>query len=100
MPVYRPRMDIQHDIDPRRIARGLYFAGYRVARIAEMVEEKPSTIHSWKRRDKWDESDPVDRVALSLEARLVPHTTRAIPFFRPAAIAVHDDSNVLGDGVG
>lgn len=58
--------------DPRRIARDLYwFRGYRIARIAEMIGEKPATIHSWKRRDKWDETQPVDRVEAALESRLM-----------------------------
>lgn len=58
--------------DPRRIARDLYwFHGYRVARIAELIGEKPATVHSWKRRDKWDETEPVDRVEAALEARLM-----------------------------
>lgn len=40
-------------------------------RIAEHLGEKPATIHSWKRRDKWDDFDPVERVELSLEARMM-----------------------------
>lgn len=65
-------MDMQSpDIDPRRRARDLYWQGWRIARIAEMVEEKPATLHSWKRRDKWDETAPIDRVECTLEARLI-----------------------------
>ncbi|MGE3137792.1 terminase gpP N-terminus-related DNA-binding protein, partial [Escherichia coli] len=41
------------DLDPRRQAMLLYFQGYRVARIAEMLGEKVATVHSWKKRDKW-----------------------------------------------
>ncbi|AXG45006.1 MULTISPECIES: terminase ATPase subunit family protein [Photorhabdus] len=58
------------DFDPRKHAMHLYFNGYRIARIAEMLNEKASTIHSWKRRDKWDEVTSFERVELSLEARL------------------------------
>jgi hypothetical protein len=29
-------------------------AGYRVARIAEMIGVKAVTVHGWKRRDAWD----------------------------------------------
>ncbi len=36
------------DLDPRRQAMLLYFQGYRVARIAEMLGEKVATVHSWK----------------------------------------------------
>ncbi|MGJ0639564.1 terminase gpP N-terminus-related DNA-binding protein, partial [Xenorhabdus bovienii] len=56
--------------DPRKHAMHLYFNGYRVARIAEMLNEKSATIHSWKRRDKWDDVTPFERVELSLEVRL------------------------------
>lgn len=49
----------------------LYWQGWRVARIAELLNEKPATIHSWKLRDKWDEASPIDRVESTLEARLV-----------------------------
>ncbi|MBU9569694.1 terminase ATPase subunit family protein [Burkholderia multivorans] len=59
------------DVDPRRRARDLYWQGYRIARIAEMLGEKPATLYSWKRRDRWDETEPVDRVALSMEAQLI-----------------------------
>lgn len=58
------------DKDPRRQARALYWQGFRVARIAEMVGEKAATIHSWKRRDKWDDTNPIDRVEATIEARL------------------------------
>lgn len=59
------------DIDPRRQARDLYWQGWRIARIAEMLGEKPATLHSWKRRDKWDDTAPIDRVESTLEARLI-----------------------------
>lgn len=58
------------DLDPRRQARALYWQGWRIARIAEHLEEKPATIHSWKRRDGWDDFDPIDRVDSTIEARL------------------------------
>ncbi|MBD2783798.1 terminase ATPase subunit family protein [Xenorhabdus sp. DI] len=61
---------IINEFDPRRRAMHLYFSGYRVARIAEMLNEKPATIHSWKRRDKWDDVTPFEQVELSLQARL------------------------------
>lgn len=66
-------MTQQHatDLDPRRRARDLYWQGWRVA---EQIGEKPATVHSWKRRDKWDETDPIDRVELSIEARLIQLT--------------------------
>jgi len=59
------------EYDPRRRARHLYWQGLRVTRISELLDVKVPTIHSWKRRDKWDESSATDRVEQSIEARLV-----------------------------
>ncbi|MGM0985443.1 MAG: terminase large subunit domain-containing protein [Pseudomonadota bacterium] len=56
---------------PRVTARHLYWQGWRVARIAEFLGEKPPTVHSWKQRDGWDEASPSQRVEGALEARLV-----------------------------
>lgn len=58
------------DLDPRRQAKHLYWQGYRIARIAEELNEKPATVHSWKKRDKWDDSAPLERVEYALEAKL------------------------------
>lgn len=54
----------------------MYWQGWRISRIAEEVGEKVSTVHSWKRRDKWDDYDPVQRVEASIEARLVQLVTK------------------------
>ncbi|MEQ4541128.1 MAG: terminase family protein [Billgrantia sp.] len=56
---------------PRMTARHLYWQGWRVARIAEHIGEKPATVHSWKQRDRWEDTTPTDRVEHTLEARLV-----------------------------
>lgn len=61
---------------PRITARNLYWQGWRVARIAEHLDERPATIHSWKRRDKWDEASPTERVEGTLEARLIQLITK------------------------
>ncbi|WP_368872220.1 terminase ATPase subunit family protein [Proteus mirabilis] len=62
-------MTITETFDNRKKAMHLYFAGYRIARIAEALGEKASTIHSWKRRDNWDEISPTERAELTVEAR-------------------------------
>ncbi|HEK1204550.1 terminase ATPase subunit family protein [Proteus mirabilis] len=62
-------MAITTTFDNRKKAMHLYFAGYRIARIAESLGEKASTIHSWKRRDNWDEISPTERAELTVEAR-------------------------------
>lgn len=65
----QPKLDLT--LDPRKQARLLYWRGYRVARICEFLGEKPATVHSWKRRDRWDETQPVDRVEAGIETRLM-----------------------------
>ncbi|MDC9784051.1 terminase ATPase subunit family protein [Proteus mirabilis] len=62
-------MAITTTFDNRKKAMHLYFSGYRIARIAESLGEKASTIHSWKRRDNWDEISPTERAELTVEAR-------------------------------
>ncbi|OCG56330.1 oxidoreductase [Gilliamella sp. Choc6-1] len=62
---------ISDNTDPRKVARSLYWAGYRISRISELLNENINTIHSWKRRDKWDESSVLGRVNGVLEAQLI-----------------------------
>ncbi|MDO8931894.1 MAG: terminase ATPase subunit family protein [Rhodocyclaceae bacterium] len=57
--------------DPRRRARRLYWQGYKISYIARELGVKATTVSSWKRRDKWDETHPLDRVEDALEARLI-----------------------------
>ncbi|EAW1261751.1 terminase family protein [Salmonella enterica] len=57
------------DQDPRRLAMLYYWQGYRITRIAEFLGEKPSTIHSWKRRDGWDNYSPLQQVEYTTAAR-------------------------------
>lgn len=47
----------------------LYFQGLRIARIAEMLGEKPATVHSWKKRDGWSKIGPLDQMQLTTTAR-------------------------------
>ncbi len=62
-------LPLDTELDPRRRARSLYWQGYRVVRIAEMLAIKEDTIYSWKRRDRWDEADTVVRIESCIEAR-------------------------------
>ncbi|MCL2020945.1 MAG: terminase ATPase subunit family protein [Betaproteobacteria bacterium] len=59
------------DIDPRKKARYLYWAGWRVCRIAEFLNTKKQTVFAWKYRDKWDEASSIERVDGTLEGRLI-----------------------------
>lgn len=56
---------------PRLLARNLYWMGWRVARIAELIDEKPGAVHNWKRREGWDNATAYERVSGALEARMV-----------------------------
>lgn len=56
---------------PRTSARHLYWQGWRVARISELLDIPAATIHSWKIREGWAEASPVQRVEGALEARMV-----------------------------
>lgn len=57
--------------DNRTRAKHLYWQGWRIVRISEVLEENPATVYSWKERDKWDESTPIQRVEAALESRLL-----------------------------
>ncbi|WP_029987654.1 MULTISPECIES: terminase ATPase subunit family protein [unclassified Serratia (in: enterobacteria)] len=68
-------MHIQTDTtllsDPRRQASLLYWQGFSVKQIAEMLNQKAPTVQSWKQREKWDAIAPISRVETSLEARII-----------------------------
>jgi len=58
------------DIDPRHQARTLYWQGFKVCRISEILSVPEATISSWKKRDGWDNAKPIDRVDAALESRI------------------------------
>ena len=45
--------------DPRRQASLLYWQGFSVPQIAEMLQVKRPTVQSWKQRDGWDGIAPI-----------------------------------------
>ncbi|HGF5928730.1 TPA: terminase ATPase subunit family protein [Citrobacter freundii] len=57
--------------DPRRQAALLFWQGYSVPQIAEQLQVKRPTVQSWKQRDKWEETAPLNRVGFTIEARLI-----------------------------
>ena len=59
------------NIDPRVVARGLFWQGWKISAIGRQLGIKPATIHSWKQRENWDGGTPMQRVAASVEARLI-----------------------------
>jgi uncharacterized protein YjcR len=56
---------------PRRQAALLYWQGFSVPQIADMLQTKRPTVQSWKQRDQWEETAPLNRVESTLEARLI-----------------------------
>lgn len=63
-------LDISATIDPRRLARQLYFSGWGVTAIAERLGEPRSTVEAWKQRDGWATAAPMQRVEDCLDARI------------------------------
>jgi uncharacterized protein YjcR len=58
------------EIDPRRVARALYWQGWRVSSVARHLKLKRATVESWKQRDEWDKAPAIERIESSLETRL------------------------------
>lgn len=63
--------NLSADIEPRRVARDLYWKGWRVTSIARVLNEPRSTIESWKQRDQWDKASVAERVESSIEMRMM-----------------------------
>jgi len=59
------------EVDQRRQARFLYWLGWGIAEIAAFVGRPAPTISSWKSRDGWDASKPIERVESCIEAKLM-----------------------------
>lgn len=57
--------------DQRKMAKFLYWQGFRIVRIAEMLHIKENTVHSWKLRDEWDKASPLEKVNGVIEARMI-----------------------------
>lgn len=57
--------------NPKTAARSLYWQGWSISAIAEMVSTPRTTVDSWKKSEGWDDAKPLDRVEGTLEARLV-----------------------------
>ena len=67
----RQNIEIAQNIDPRLVARSLYWQGWKITAIGRHLGLKPATVHSWKQRENWDGGTPMQRVASSIEARLI-----------------------------
>ena len=58
------------ELDPRRVARALFWQGWRVSSIARHLDIKRATVDAWKRRDRWADAQPIERIESSVETRL------------------------------
>ncbi|MCC8379555.1 terminase large subunit domain-containing protein [Xenorhabdus sp. PB30.3] len=76
--------------DPRQEAKNLYWQAYSVAQIAKRLGVSVNTLYSWRRRDKWDDAHPIERVSddlhvkiLRMQAKdaLTPHDFKTLDFF-------------------
>lgn len=52
-------------------ARTLLWMGWRPSRIAEHLDISPQLINAWRKRFKWDDAPPMERVESSLESRMI-----------------------------
>jgi uncharacterized protein YjcR len=57
-------------MDPRKMARSLYWQGWRVSSVAKHLGLKRPTVEAWKQRDKWDDASPIAKVESALETKL------------------------------
>ena len=57
--------------DPRSEAKSLYWQAYSISQIASHLGVSANTLYSWRRRDKWDETHPVQRVSDEIHVRIL-----------------------------
>lgn len=57
--------------DLQKVARGLYFQGYRSDAICAMLDITRAQFKTWKSRYKWDSLSPLVRVEQAAEMRLM-----------------------------
>ena len=55
--------------DARRRAKHLYWAGYTLEQIEEVLELNLNTLRSWRQRDQWDAASPIERMEGVTEAQ-------------------------------
>ncbi|HHG5270709.1 TPA: terminase family protein [Acinetobacter baumannii] len=58
-------------LDNRLKAKFLYWCGWKISEIAEVLDENERTVQAWKTRDEWEKTKPENRVAQAIEARLI-----------------------------
>lgn len=61
---------LNNTIDKFKLAKFLYWQGWRIIDIAERISEKPGTVSAWKKRQGWDDAACVNRIENVAEIRL------------------------------
>ncbi|MFJ5161985.1 terminase large subunit domain-containing protein [Pantoea sp. NPDC088449] len=56
-------------LDPRTEAKALYWQAYSIPQIAQRLGVKANTLYSWRRRDEWDKSTPIQRALERTDVR-------------------------------
>ncbi|SPY70798.1 Uncharacterized conserved protein [Providencia alcalifaciens] len=57
--------------DPRQEAKSLYWQAYSISQIAAHLNVSANTIYSWRRRDKWDETEVMQRLSGETHVRIL-----------------------------
>lgn len=55
--------------DPRDEAKSLYWQAYSIPQIARRIGVSANTIYSWRRRDAWDATTPIQRALERTDVR-------------------------------
>ncbi|WP_041691849.1 terminase large subunit domain-containing protein [Erwinia billingiae] len=55
--------------DPRDEAKSLYWQAYSIPQIAQRLRLSANTIYSWRRRDAWDATTPIQRALERTDVR-------------------------------
>ena len=58
-------------MDNKLKAKFLYWLGWKIVDIAEVLNENERTVQAWKTRDDWEKEKPENRVENALTVRLM-----------------------------
>lgn len=58
-------------LDNKLKAKFLYWLGWKIVDIAEVLNEKERTVQAWKSREEWEKEKPENRVENALTVRLM-----------------------------
>lgn len=76
-------------------AKNLYWRGFKVAEIAAETQININTLHSWRRREKWDSYSPAARAADSTLLRYLSLIERDPITLTPKHLALINELGML-----